>query len=762
MPFKVIRQHDERDCGAACLAMIARHHGLKYPISKFREMTKTDRRGVNLYGLVDGAEQIGLTAKSLSGSCEDLIESATSGQVPLPFVAHVRDNGRFHFVVVYGIKGDTLKVADPAIGLRKLSLDEFSASWTGYIVTFERTSGFVPGDYTRNSIVRFLPLLKGQLLRLAGVLAISLAISGISIAGAFAFQVLIDDIAASPAGEASSGSEPTSIAEALSSVVERVAELASSTALTVIFVSLIGLYVLQAVIQLARGYLIMSVSKRIDIRLLLSYYNHIVDLPVSSVSLRRTGEYLARFSDAAAIRSAISGATISLVLDATMVVGTGIVLYLQSGPLFWVALIIVVLYGVVLMVYRKPIETSNRAAMESNAVLQSFLKESVDGVETVKAAGAAEQIKATASRKFLHYINSVVKAGLISISQETLSEAVQAIGTVVILWLGFAMVAGGGISLGSLITFYALLGYFIQPIRNLVELQPTIQTALVAADRLNDILDLPPESASYGTGEQLGTVSAWKVKEVDFRYGNRELALKRVTFEVGRGERVAIVGESGSGKTTLAKLLLRFYEPESGLLLAGDMPLASVNLAALRSSIAYVDQSTFLFADTIANNLRLGNPEVTEQQIRDACSACRADEFISKLPMGYETVLDENGTNLSGGQRQRLAIARALLKRPQLLILDEATSNLDSVTEAGIRDTVFGLDEELACIIVAHRLTTVQDCDRIFVMADGEIIESGRHKELVAKRGRYAELWGQQRLTASDDEGSSLGYAISG
>ncbi len=220
------------------------------------------------------------------------------------------------------------------------------------------------------------------------------------------------------------------------------------------------------------------------------------------------------------------------------------------------------------------------------------------------------------------------------------------------------------------------------------------------------------------------------------------------------------MGESGSGKTTLAKPLLRFYEPESGLLLAGDTPLTSVNLAALRNSIAYVDQSTFLFADTIASNLRLGNPEVTEEQIRDACMACRVDEFISKLPMGYEAVLDENGTNLSGGQRQRLAIARALLKRPQLLILDEATSNLDTVTEAGIRDTVFDLDEELACIIVAHRLTTVQDCDRICVMADGEIIESGRHEELVAKRGKYAEVWGRQRLTASDDEESSLDSAF--
>lgn len=751
MPIKVIRQHDERDCGAACLAMIARHLGLKHPLSKFRELTKTDRRGVNLYGLVHGAEQIGLVAEALSGTREDLFDSLESGQVTLPFVAHIREDGKLHYVVVHDIKRKTLGFADPAQGLRKLSVEDFGAIWTGYVVTFRKTAEFTPGNHIRSAMGRFFPLLRGQYTKLVGVLFISLVISATGIAGAFAFQLVIDKFLTSPRSTSSGDRVRPPIAEGLASLVERIASETSTTSLTAVFASLIVLFVLQAIIQLARGYLILSVSRRIDIRLLLSYFSHIVDLPVSSVSLRRTGEYLSRFSDAAAIRSAISGATISLVLDATMVVGSGIVLYLQSGPLFWVALIIVILYAIVLSVYRKPIEKSSRAAMENNAALQSFLKESVDGVETVKAAGANEQVKTTAEQRFLRYINSVVKAGMISVSQESLSEAIQAIGTVVILWLGFAMATNGVISLGSLITFYALLGYFIQPIKNLVELQPAIQTALVAADRLNDILDLPPEQTLVG-GARLDSVNVWKLQAVDFRYGNRELALKRVTLEARRGERIAIVGESGSGKTTLAKLLLRFYEPESGELLADDTPLNSVNLSNLRGSIAYVDQSTFLFADSIANNLRLGNPEVTEEEIRDACTACRADEFISKLPMGYKTALDENGANLSGGQRQRLAIARALLKRPQLLILDEATSNLDTVTEAGVRDTVFDLDDELACIIIAHRLTTVRDCDRIYVMAEGEIVESGKHEELVAKQGRYAELWGKQRLTPSNGE----------
>ena len=756
--MKVVFQHDERDCGAACLSMIAAHYGLKLPLAKVRSLTKTDKSGTNIYGLTDGAKQIELDCDALQGSPDELLTGINNGEIKFPFIAHiVNDSGMLHFVVIYGQKNGKFLIADPGKGKVKQRLDDFFKQWTGYVVTFEKTSDFKGGNYTKGAAKKYLGLLRGQYKKLVGVFIISLLISLIGISGSLVFQLVIDNFGVTTgyytviehdhdhSEEEHAHEHENENEDPIEQFLQEVAETIERSNFSIIFIALIGLYLLSAVIQYIRGYLIVLVAKKIDIQLVLSYYNHIMDLPVKDVMQRQTGEYLSRFSDASAIRDAISGATLTLLLDTIMVIAAGVILCMENSTMFLVSVIIIVLYAIIVLCFRKPIKTANRTVMENDAVLQSYFKESIDGVETIKAAGAEQDVKNNTTGKFNKFINSIVRANMISISQNTLSDATELIGTAVILWIGFSMVLSQQITVGALMSFYALMAYFTTPVKNLIELQPQLQTAFVAADRLDDILEQETEKIDSGTAE-MPLINSWELKNIDFRYGNRELVLQDVSISIQRGQKIALVGESGSGKTTIAKLLLNFYTPEKGSIEVGGQPIEKIGIGALRSSIAYVDQNTFLFADTIKNNLKLGNPDVTDDDIINACKLANADDFISSLPLGYDTPIYENGSNLSGGQRQRLAIARAILRKPQLLILDEATSNLDTITENAIKNTIFNLSDDISCVIIAHRLSTIRNCDKINVMDNGRVIEEGSHDELIDKQGTYYKMWTSSQL----------------
>lgn len=714
MKYYCIKQHDITDCGAACLATISKQYGLKLPISKIREIAGTDKQGTNAYGMVKAAEQLGFTAKGVKGNQE-----AFFSEFPLPAIAHVVIDGKLlHYVVIHKITQKEVVIADPGKGIVKYKPEDFFNIWTGVLILLVPNTTFKKGNEKKGSLSRFFSLLLPQKKLLLNIFLASLLITIFGIGASFYFSFIMDEVVAN----------------------------SLENTLTIVSIGVILLYVFKAILEYFRNHLLLYLSQKLDIPLILGYYQHVLSLPMNFFGTRKIGEIVSRFMDASKIRDAISGATLTIMIDTLMAIVGGIVLYIQNPTLFFIAVVLLMLYAIVVFSYNKPIRNINEKIMEENAQVTSYLVESLNGIETVKAFNCERKTQYKTENLFIKFLKSAFHSGFLSNGQQTLTGAIAAIGSTVILWVGTVSVLDGNMTIGKLITFNALLAYFLDPVKNLINLQPTMQTAIVAADRLSEILELSSEK-DENEENRLKDISLKQpitISNLDFRYGTRQLVLKDINMQIMPGEKIALVGESGSGKTTLVKLLMHFYDWEKGEICFGNYNAKDINLEALREKVAYISQDIFLFSGTIRENLALGNEYASLEEIIEACKLSKANEFIEKLPMRYETMLEENGANLSGGQKQRLAIARALLKKPDILIMDEATSNLDSVTEKAIEKTINDLPDSITTIIIAHRLSTIMRCDKIYVLQDGSIIEQGSHNELMNKQETYYNLWKEQ------------------
>lgn len=715
MKFFCVKQHDITDCGAACLATISKQYGLKTSISKIREIAGTDKQGTNVAGLIQAADKLGFAAQGVKGDA-----NAFFSKFPLPAIAHVIVDGTLlHYVVIHKISKAEVVIADPAKGIVKYKPEEFFKIWTGILVLLTPTVSFKKGNETKGTFSRFWKLLIPQKGLLLNIFFASLLVTVFGIGASFYFKFIMDSIV------------PNALRKTL----------------TVVSIGIILLYVFKLILEYFRNHLMLYLSQKLDIPLILGYYQHVLSLPMNFFTSRRTGEIVSRFMDAGKIRDAISGATLSIMIDTLMAIVGAIVLFAQNKILFGISVILMLLYAVVVFFFNKPIKKVNKDEMESNSQVTSYLVESLNGIETIKSFNAEQKAQYETEKLFVRFLRNIFKDGKLSNMQQTLTNAIAVIGETIILWVGTASILNGSMSLGELVTFNALFAYFLDPVKNLINLQPQMQTAIVAAERLSEVLDLDPEKVE-SESSKITDITLDKpitLSNVDFRYGTRQLVLEDISMKIEPGEKIALVGESGSGKTTLAKLLLNFYQPEKGSIRIGDYDIRDLSLESLRDRIAYISQDIFLFSGTILENLMLGNEDATFEEVVEACRLSKASEFIEKMPLRYDTHLEENGANLSGGQKQRLAIARALLKKPDILIMDEATSNLDSITEKAIERTINSLPKSITTIIIAHRLSTIMRCDKIYVLDQGKIIEEGTHKELTEKKGHYYDLWKEQR-----------------
>ncbi|MCR5063877.1 MAG: peptidase domain-containing ABC transporter [Treponema sp.] len=717
IPF--VKQLDEADCAAACISMLAKYYGKRISVTKIRTSAGTDREGTSAKGIKKAAESIGLTCKTLFSGNKIINED-----YPLPLIAHIKrdavenKSGNIeHYIVIYKIKKNKILIGDPADSILWIDLKTFFNWWTGVFFLLSPSSTFEKTNDDKSFFQRFwYLLLQNKMLAIETFIA-SFFLTLLGILCAFYFRYLIDEVIYSY------------LPQALISV---------SLAYLVVII-------FQAILNYSRSHLILFFSNKIEAKLSLEYFNHILHLPLDFFTKRKSGEILSRFGDISTIKNALSGMTIGVILDCVMLLFDGIVLFTFSTSLLSIAIIPVILSAILVlsfaphfrkMIYRRSIIEAEK---------YSHFVESVNGISTIKALSTENDSYDKAELKIIEAIESGFRLSKLGIFQNTLQNFLTQAGNLSVYWYGTYLIMQGKLSLGELIAFVTLLGYFLGPLGRLITLQPQIQEISVASKRLGEILDLQDEkNMNNGTISVEHTKGNITINNLNFSYGTRGKTLQDINLEINEGEKVAFVGPSGSGKTTLMKLLLKFYSAESGDIFLDGKNIKDLDTTSYRNVFGYVPQEILLFSGTIEENIAWGNYDATPEAIFNAAKDAEALEFISKLESRFAEKVGERGASLSGGERQRIALARILLRKPKILVLDEATSSLDSISEASIMNTIDKVSAKTTTLIVAHRLSTIKKCDRIFVLKEGRLVESGTHKALLRKKGVYARMWNSQ------------------
>ncbi len=705
-----------RDCGAACLTSVAAHYGRKMPIAKVRQICHTDKRGTNALGLVQGLEKLGFNAKGVRGNMEALAE------IPLPAIAHVIIKEQWHhYIVIYKVEKDKITVMDPAFGkLETYSFADFSKIWTGVLILLEPNEYFEQKNEQTNLYSRFWNLLQPHksILLQALIGAVIYTVLGLS----------------------------TSIY--IEKITDYVLVDGNRRLLNLLSVAMIVILLVQLFLGTMKSVLTLQTGQKIDKYLILGYYKHLLKLPQRFFDTMRVGEIISRVNDAVKIRAFINDVSIQIFVNIFIVLFSFALMFTYYWKLALVVALVIPLYFLVYWITNRLNKKVERRLMEESAELESHLVESLNSVRTIKQFGVETFANNKTDNRFSILLKTIYKSVLNALFSGTSSEFLSRIFTIVLLWVGSGYVIDREITPGELLSFYALIGYFTAPVSELIGMNKTVQNAMIAADRLFEIMDLEREETTEKvelTPENIGNI---QFKNVSFSYGTRVDVFDDFNCIIEKGRTTAVVGSSGSGKTTLASLLQNLYPLKNGKILIGDYDIAYISNYSLRSMVAVVPQQIDLFSGNVVENIALGEDFPDVQRIIDITKKLGILEFIEKLPNGFQTYLGENGSQLSGGQKQRIAIARALYKNPEILILDEATSSLDTESEQSIQLTLNEFKAQgKTMLIIAHRLSTIANADVILVLQDGQIIEQGSHKELLSQNSVYKTMWEKQSLS---------------
>ncbi|KYC38063.1 ABC transporter ATP-binding protein [Scytonema hofmannii PCC 7110] len=714
--YPVFLQQSASDCGVACLVMIGQYWGKRFSVNRVRDIANVDRNGASLRGLAAAAESIGFSTRPVRATLDKL------AQQNLPAIAHWQGK---HYIVVYQVTRNRAIVADPAMGLRKLSHAEFKEHWTGFALLLQPTSVLKEVKEFNEPFWRFFELVKPHWVVLIEVLVASILIQLFGLVVPLFTQLLLDRV-----------------------VVQR-----SALTLNAVGLGLLIFSLFRVAMTGLRQYLLDHTANRIDLALIVGFVTHTFRLPLRFFEFRYVGDIISRVQENRKIQSFLTGEALSIFLDLLTV-------FVYVGLMFWYSwklalLVLVAVPPFVLMalIATPLLQRVSRQIFHAFAAESSYLIEALTGIRTIKSMAIEQTVRWHWEDLHNKSIKTLFSGRVINNVLSTFSSTVEAVATTALLWYGAWLVIQNQLTIGQLVAFNMLLGNVIRPFQRLIVLWNQLQETIVAVERIEDVIEAEPEEdLEYQPRQSLPQIRGHiSFEHVTFRYHpeSEVNTLENISFEVLPGQTVALVGRSGSGKTTISKLVLGLYPPTEGKILIDGYDITSIALSSLRQQIGVVDQDTFLFGGTIRENISVGNPEATLEDLIVAAQLAGAHQFIKELPLGYETQIGEGGGMLSGGQRQRLAIARALLGNPPVLILDEATSSLDAESERIIQTNLSTIVLGRTILVIAHRLSTIRNADLILVLDRGILIEQGTHEELMAKRGHYFYLNQQQFATAN-------------
>ncbi|AFY46402.1 ABC-type bacteriocin/lantibiotic exporter with N-terminal double-glycine peptidase domain [Nostoc sp. PCC 7524] len=719
MKYPVVLQHNEEDCGPACLATICKYYGQLFTINRTREAAGTGQLGTTLLNLKQGAQVLGFHARGVKA----VIDLVDKQQIPLPAIIHWKGN---HWTVLYGRRGKKYIVADPLVGVRYLTKEALLTGWSnGVMLLLEPRPDFLSQADDQDKVGGWKRL--GQRLFsyrhiLAEALLLNFVVGLLALLSPFLIQILTDDV-----------------------LVRGDTQLLTGIALGVLAMSLIS-----SALQWVQGNLVAHFAHRLELDLVLEFGRTILRLPLSYYESRRSGEVVSRLRDIQTINQLVSQVGVTLPSQLLIAIASLALMLFYSPKLTFASLFIALFMPLSTVVFFPSLQQKIRSVLGIAAENQGILVETFKGALVVKTTNAAPEFWQEFQTRYGRQANFMFRTVQIVITNNIFSGWVATSGGIILLWFGSTLVINREITIGQLLAFNSLNTQIIALVNTVVGFVTEFTRAQAATERLNEVIQSTPEFPEVNHKPFVNIPDNAEIicSYLNFHHPGRVDLLQDFSLTLPGGKVIAIIGKSGCGKSTLAKLLAGLYTPQSGNIRIHRYNLQDLSPDCLRQQVILVPQEAHFWSRSILDNLCLGNPQVSFEQVVTACQVADADTFISKLPEKYQTILGEFGANLSGGQRQRLAIARGIITHPPILILDESTAGLDPKSESTVLDQLLAYRQGKTTILISHRPQVIKRADWIVLLEAGQLKLQGTPSELLNIPGEHLDFLQSLRSSA--------------